>query len=693
MAGLVPSKSAIKAFVEAAFKHADPGTYASLRAFDGDLPFGSWRAVKLNGKGFGPLIDAAAELAGECADAEPERPVFCPPIASFRRRRGASEADLANGLLLTVECDDDAQEARERLEKTIGPCTVVVASGGRWKDPFTGELSDKLHLHWRLTVPTRTPEDHSRLKEARQLAARIVRADVTAITAVHPLRWPGSWHRKEAPRLARIVELNEDAEIGLGEALDLLRAAAASTGIELSGERNKPNKDLVGDIRNVVEALERIPNNDLDWHEWNKRGLAIWAATAGSEEGFEVFDEWSQKSDKYDYAVTRARWDHYSKSPPGKIGAGSLIREAQLIDPTWRKPSDADVFDDPETPQSGDRTKLRSGSSIKMGKIEWVWSGYLARGKLHVFGGQKGVGKSTLAYGFAAIITSRGKWPDGTRAPQGDVFVWSGEDDIADTILPRFAAAGGDCNRIYFADRIRDKSGSRRFDPSTDMPILRKALAELPRLRLIIIDPIVMASRADSHKNAETRIGLQPVVDLANACGAAVLGITHFTKNTQGRDPIERITGSLAFGALPRVVFGAAKGREDEPRKFVRIASNIGKSGDGFEYTLRQAPVPGHDFDAQIVEWGNSLIGEPRELLDPQGVGQRGRAMKFLKQALIEVGDDGISVKELKESAEANGFSWPTVERAKADLPLIQSRKVGAAWRWFWNEGFGDGPL
>ena len=30
----------------------------------------------------------------------------------------------------------------------------------------------------------------------------------------------------------------------------------------------------------------------------------------------------------------------------------------------------------------------------------------------------------------------------------------------------------------------------------------------------------------------------------------ALLGITHFSKGTSGRDPTERITGSLAFGAL-----------------------------------------------------------------------------------------------------------------------------------------------
>jgi hypothetical protein len=45
-------------------------------------------------------------------------------------------------------------------------------------------------------------------------------------------------------------------------------------------------------------------------------------------------------------------------------------------------------------------------------------------------------------------------------------------------------------------------------------------------------------------------------------------------------DPLERLTGSIAFGALARLVFGAAKLKDEdgeEYRAFVRIKSNIGE--------------------------------------------------------------------------------------------------------------------
>ena len=145
--------------------------------------------------------------------------------------------------------------------------------------------------------------------------------------------------------------------------------------------------------------------------------------------------------------------------------------------------------------------------------------------------------------------------------PLGDVIIWSGEDNIEDTILPRFVAAGGDLGHVYpLREIITDsKDGSRPFDPSTDVPALIDLASKLSNPLLCVIDPVVMAlpANSDSHKNAETRRGLQPLVDFAEQRGIALLGVTHFTKGTADRDPIERVTGSLAFGALPRCIWAA----------------------------------------------------------------------------------------------------------------------------------------
>ena len=224
----------IASFVDALFRHANEGGFVSLRAFDdkekGQPPF-AIRAVQINGTGLAPIIERASDMANRCANAA-QSVVFCPPVATFLTDENAKAENVAGGVALSVECDAAPQAARQKLELLLGAATVIVASGGHWTDPDTGEVQDKLHLHWRLNEPTETPEDHAKLKRVRELATHFVDSDTTNIPLVHPIRWPGSWHRKGEPRMAQIIALNEGAEIALEDALEWLQEA--SGGLPLS---------------------------------------------------------------------------------------------------------------------------------------------------------------------------------------------------------------------------------------------------------------------------------------------------------------------------------------------------------------------------------------------------------------------------------------------------------------------------
>lgn len=226
-----PDAQAIGQFVSAMFRYADEGTFVSLRAFQEREN----RPVFINGAPVGPDLHPLAEIAARSArraanHAEPA--VFCPPIATFNNPNHAREEDLVNGLALSVECDATPNAARAKLEAILGPATVVVLSGGEWMDPDTGEVQDKLHLHWRLTEPTREAADHARLKWGRKLAQVVVGGDHSNVPTVHPIRWPGSWHRKKSPRLAQIVALQDHVELDLDETIVKLREALAAAGID-----------------------------------------------------------------------------------------------------------------------------------------------------------------------------------------------------------------------------------------------------------------------------------------------------------------------------------------------------------------------------------------------------------------------------------------------------------------------------
>jgi putative DNA primase/helicase len=86
----------------------------------------------------------------------------------------------------------------------------------------------------------------------------------------------------------------------------------------------------------VRAAMRVIPNEDVGWDDWKKWGLAIYAATNGSAEGLAIWQEWSAKSHKHDAANTAAEWDNIQRSPPTRIGAGSIFHAARQVNPRWQ---------------------------------------------------------------------------------------------------------------------------------------------------------------------------------------------------------------------------------------------------------------------------------------------------------------------------------------------------------------------
>jgi len=334
-----------------------------------------------------------------------------------------------------------------------------------------------------------------------------------------------------------------------------------------------------------------------------------------------------------------------------------------------------------------DGVVLVNGSDMKPEPVRWLWPDWLALGKLHILAGAPGQGKTTIAIGFAATVTCGGRWPDGSRCAPGNVLIWSGEDDPADTLLPRLLACGADVSRVFFVTGARVNGELHSFDPSRDMVALQSQAERIGNVRLIVVDPIVSAVTGDSHKNTETRRALQPLVDLAAGMDAAMLGITHFSKGGQGSDPAQRVVGSIAFTAVARVVLVAAKVKSEEGedrRILARSKSNIGPDEGGFEYHLEQSePLPG--IHASYVAWGNSVAGSARELLtdpieqDDEKESARDAAADFLMQVL---GNDVVPSKSVEAEAKEAGISWATLRRASDKLGVKKRRGDGGKWYW-----------
>jgi hypothetical protein len=349
----------IERCVRSIFKNATYG-YISFRAFtqgSGSEPRGRSLGVGKDGKrqfvwpsapiqDVDRVIKTATDMATWCAT-DDDRVVFAPPVCTLTNPASAATADIAEGVALSLECDgpDDKhpnqkspQEAQDILRIILGPPTVALASGTLWLDPNTGEEQPKWHLHYRLRVPTRDPDAHQRLREARNLAARLVGSDRTASSLVHPLRWPGSWNRKAEARMAQIIEVNEYVEIDLDETLDLLRQVATEMGLETrknaTDHEGRFDHDSDDDVEaKAIAALSVIPN-DLDYSDWINIGIEIHSAFGGSGKGRDLWHEFSRQWPTYSQSAADAKWNSFHSG--GRRTAASLFARADKIDPSWR---------------------------------------------------------------------------------------------------------------------------------------------------------------------------------------------------------------------------------------------------------------------------------------------------------------------------------------------------------------------
>ena len=363
---------------------------------------------------------------------------------------------------------------------------------------------------------------------------------------------------------------------------------------------------------------------------------------------------------------------------------------ASVLDDRERGPIFPELPDSPDISGLGPRDKviLTCGTDLTPEPYRWLWQYWLAMGKLHILAGAPGQGKTTIALAMAATITIGGRWPDGSRCAPGNVLIWSGEDDPADTLVPRLMAAGADRARCYFIEGARRGGEVVPFDPARDLGQLLEAIEKIGGISLLVIDPVVSAVTGDSHKNTEVRRALQPLVDLAAKCDCAVLGITHFAKGGQGTDPAQRVVGSVAFTAVARVVMVAAKVKGDEEGQDTRILarskSNIGPDDGGFQYHLEQSePLPG--IHASNIAWGKAVEGTARELLTDSDDGPQddaSDAVELLRAELDTV--RWTSCDEAAKPLKAAGFSKKQIWAASKKVGVMR-KKDGMKGGWMWR--------
>jgi hypothetical protein len=500
-----PDIDQLEVFVDAMFRHAGAKGFVSLRAFyedDSRKPFRITPTALSGGLPF--LIEAAQDDANRAANF-PKPVVFAPPLAVFADKVSAKEADIIEGLAITVECDARPYRARARLEAILGPATLVVRSGGRWTDPETGEVQDKLHLHWRLRIPARGDELPA-LKRARDMAARLVGGDLSSKSCCHPIRWPGSWHRKGEPVLCSIETASPDSEIDLDVALAALTAAspAEEPRQKANGKDHsaRDGADWASDIRGIISSD--------NYHE-ALVALAAKVVAAGMKGGAAVNMLRALMANST--GPRDERWQaRYDDVPRAVASAEAKFRQAQ------------------EPPRETTGPLIKSSAEFVKDFVppNYLVDGILQRRYCYAFTARTGDGKTAIALLLTACV-DQGIPFGGHATEKGRVLFFAGENP--DDIRARWIAMSVAMNFNI------DKSGVHfipgKFKISALIERIKVEVEALGGVALIVVDTSA-AFFEEKDENDNVQAGkhagmLRSLVDLSG--GPTVLVNCHPIKN------------------------------------------------------------------------------------------------------------------------------------------------------------------
>ena len=338
------------------------------------------------------------------------------------------------------------------------------------------------------------------------------------------------------------------------------------------------------------------------------------------------------------------------------------------------------------------RPIIVSLADVKPLPIDWLWFNRIPLGMLTLILGDPGLGKSFLTLYMASMVSTGGAWPDRDEipdncAPKGSVVILTAEDDLSHVVRPRLDALEADVTKIDALEGVKIKDENDRehceyFNLQRDLPALQQAVRSQKDTKLVVIDPLsaYLGGRIDSHKDAEVRSVLRPLVELAEQCSVAVVGVTHLNKNANGK-AVYRAMGSLAFLAAARTCWlvTADPNDLDSKRRLLTPAKHnvlIEPTGLAFEIV-----------DGKVV-----FESEPVTITADEALGTTGTieapALNEAKQWLSGQVTTGktMAATEVYKQAKERGISKRTLERAKKELHIVSYPLSEAGKKvWFWG--------
>jgi hypothetical protein len=355
-------------------------------------------------------------------------------------------------------------------------------------------------------------------------------------------------------------------------------------------------------------------------------------------------------------------------------------------------------------------------SHVSVEPVIWFWQNRVPLGALSIVGGEPESGKTTLLLDAIARSTTGREWPNGEGTAKRGMWIYvTTENDTVRTLKPRLIAAGGDVSQFAVIKGTVEKKDRRKpreqrgFDLSQDLTELDSLIEHgfsTDHLDCIgvVVDPLneFLGSGTNSWKDSDVRRVLGPLVALAERRQIAVIGIMHPNKNSEASSLLNKILGSVAFGATARVVHYAAKDDEasdqGQPQFVFSVAkNNLSRRAASLAYELpvtRIEPQKGDDPEkvAQIeemvhVRWLGPTDRSAADVVfkkdEPESRSTAGHrdAVAWLTMRL---GNDRVPVATVEREAKDNGVKRSALRFAYEALNVRREKEgFGGAWVMF----------
>lgn len=263
------------------------------------------------------------------------------------------------------------------------------------------------------------------------------------------------------------------------------------------------------------------------------------------------------------------------------------------------------------------RVNLFSANKVRVRPVRWIWEGRMPAGALTLLAGREGGGKSSCAYDVAASLT-RGVLPGCCYGHPRSVIVAATEDSWEHTIAPRLMAARAELGLVYRVE-VESSEGPAEVVLPVDLDELVRVGKDVGAA-LFLLDPLLsrLSPGLDTHKDAEVRRALEPLVRASNQADWATVGIIHLSKAAV-TDPLQMVMGSRAFPAVARSVLFVGNTPNTHRRRMLgQIKNNLGQFAPSLFFEIegeRVADTPEGPVWTSRVRWGDESTLSVPEIL------------------------------------------------------------------------------